>query len=138
LDGIQARNSFISNLNGAEVVQRLLEFRLEEKNDLPDVWVVRYQIIACDGHAFGFVAGTIQIASYEGCKPLNQLKTPPLEYHVDEKRIKEELVARGRRWASLCGVHHKLYGGRTECSQSDPASKLRATTVCCIPFHEIT
>ncbi|PMD64428.1 uncharacterized protein K444DRAFT_303930 [Hyaloscypha bicolor E] len=23
---------------------------------------------------------------------------------------------------------HKLYGGRTECSQSDPASKLRATT----------
>ncbi|KAI0329766.1 P-loop containing nucleoside triphosphate hydrolase protein [Cubamyces sp. BRFM 1775] len=60
---------------------------------------------------FGRVQSKIFIDHFSGTKKINTLPAYPLQYHRDSSALKEMLTERGRKWASLKGIHHVHYEG---------------------------
>ncbi|TFK89400.1 P-loop containing nucleoside triphosphate hydrolase protein [Polyporus arcularius HHB13444] len=63
------------------------------------------------GRAFGKHISTIYLRAFGGTQKINRLSVYPLSYHPDPDGLKAALVKRGRKWASLNGVHHIYYRG---------------------------
>jgi len=58
--------------------------------------------------AFGCVSMTIQMRlPTRGVVKITSLRAYPLEFHPDPAGLKENILARGKKWFSLIGVHHK-------------------------------
>ena len=60
---------------------------------------------------FGRVQSTWRIPYFEGVVKINTLPLYPIQYHSQETSLREALVARGRKWVELQGVHHAVYKG---------------------------
>jgi hypothetical protein len=60
-----------------------------------------------DGKIFGEVSTSVDIPKFRGCVCINTLKAFPLLYHSASSRIRAELIDCGRRYLSLCGMHHR-------------------------------
>ena len=60
---------------------------------------------------FGRARCTWRIPYFEGVVKVNTLPLYPIQYHSQEASLREALVARGRKWAELQGVHHAMYKG---------------------------
>ena len=58
--------------------------------------------------AFGKVRHTFML-SIDGTVKIKDLNIYPLEYHPDSEGLRRKLLARGKKWASLRGVHHMQY-----------------------------
>jgi hypothetical protein len=76
-----------------------------------DVWVIETHQISHDGDEYGYVRLTFTISRYEGYQALTDLRVFPLEYHPNCHTIRKRLVARGRKYLSLKGVHNRAYNG---------------------------
>ena len=48
---------------------------------------------------------------FGGTQKINGLSAYPIPYHPDPEGLKAMLIERGRKWASLNGVHHVHYHG---------------------------
>lgn len=64
-----------------------------------------------DGKIIGEVSTSIEIPKFRGCIHINRLDAFPLSYHSASSRIRAELIDCGRRFLSLCGMHHRHYRG---------------------------
>lgn len=60
-----------------------------------------------DDQVFGEALIDIPIVKFRGKKRISTLKSYPLRYHPDEKRIKAQLVERGRKVTSVLGAYHR-------------------------------
>ncbi|KAI0658105.1 P-loop containing nucleoside triphosphate hydrolase protein [Cubamyces menziesii] len=60
---------------------------------------------------FGRVQSKIFIENFSGTKKINTLPAYPVQYHRDCGALKEMLMERGKKWASLKGIHHVHYEG---------------------------
>ena len=60
---------------------------------------------------FGWVGHGVSIADFNGVEKISALSAFPIQYHPDTASIRAMLVARGRKWASLTGMHHVQYRG---------------------------
>ena len=60
-----------------------------------------------DGQVFGEASMDIPIVKFRGKKRISTLKGYPLRYHPDEKRMKTQLVERGRKFISMLGAYHR-------------------------------
>lgn len=89
-----------------ELVVRLIQMEM-----FVNKWQLTVETIQGDGKAFGIVRSHEFIDAYDDMKFLTDLKIYPLEYHKEKDRIREELIARGRKYVSLSGIHHRLYEG---------------------------
>ncbi|KAH7416737.1 P-loop containing nucleoside triphosphate hydrolase protein [Cadophora sp. MPI-SDFR-AT-0126] len=74
-------------------------------------WTLTAERIDHNGTDFGHVEEKIAIRPYDGYRPLQVLNAFPLEYHPEKDRIIEALVARGKSFISLMGIHHRWYSG---------------------------
>lgn len=63
------------------------------------------------GRAFGKYINIIYMRIFGGTQKINKLSVYPLVYHTDPDALKAALIQRGRKWASLNGVHHVYYRG---------------------------
>ena len=63
------------------------------------------------GRAFGTHTTKISIRMFGGTQKINRLSAYPISYHADPEGLKATLIKRGRKWASLNGVHHVYYRG---------------------------
>ncbi|EIW53206.1 P-loop containing nucleoside triphosphate hydrolase protein [Trametes versicolor FP-101664 SS1] len=61
--------------------------------------------------SFGRVETVIYIEPFSGTKKINTLAAYPLKYSYDPQGLREMLLERGRKWASLKGIHHVHYQG---------------------------
>lgn len=61
--------------------------------------------------SFGRVETVIYIEPFSGTKKINTLAAFPLKYSRDPEGLKEMLLERGRKWASMKGIHHVHYQG---------------------------
>ncbi|KAK1232480.1 hypothetical protein PQX77_004382 [Marasmius sp. AFHP31] len=59
----------------------------------------------------GKVQSTIVLPDFKGTIPMHELDAYPLKYHKDCHTIKERVLARGKGWVDLIGVHHKEFDG---------------------------
>ncbi|KAJ8089446.1 hypothetical protein PM082_014695 [Marasmius tenuissimus] len=59
----------------------------------------------------GKVQSTIVLPSFKGTIPMHELDAYPLRYHKDRDAVEERVLARGKKWVDLIGVHHKEFDG---------------------------
>ncbi|KAI9764600.1 MAG: hypothetical protein M1840_008329 [Geoglossum simile] len=64
-----------------------------------------------DGQKFGKNTQNLMIPYFPGTHPISELNAFPLDYHPDQKSVKERLLDRGRRFEQLRGQHYKTYKG---------------------------
>ncbi|TBU30370.1 P-loop containing nucleoside triphosphate hydrolase protein [Dichomitus squalens] len=78
---------------------------------------------ALKGRAFGRVQSKIVIFGFKGTEKINTLEAYPIQYHSDPEGLKALLLERGRKWASLKGIHHMLYTGTAALTANVGGSK---------------
>ena len=69
--------------------------------------------------AFGMSNRTLVLRAFTGTQKINRLGIFPMKYHPNPAHLRADLIRRGRKWASLCGVYHVYYrglGGRQTCN----------------------
>ncbi|KAF5688253.1 AAA family ATPase [Fusarium denticulatum] len=64
-----------------------------------------------DGKRFGYGNTSVEIDGFQGAKKIKSLPCYPLEYHHNEQKLRLDLIERGKKFASLSGVHYKSYKG---------------------------
>jgi hypothetical protein len=66
-----------------------------------------------DPNALGFfrTQTRVLLMPFEGTVKINSLDAYPIQYHPQEAEVKRTLIARGRKWAKLTGIHHMDYNG---------------------------
>jgi hypothetical protein len=64
-----------------------------------------------DGRVFGESATQLGIAKFRGVKRIDTLEAFPLEHHPSRIEMTKQLVACGRKFISLIGMHHRQYQG---------------------------
>lgn len=52
-----------------------------------------------------------EIGEFRGAKKITSLSSYPLQYHKNEQQIRKDLIERGKKFASLSGVHYKSHHG---------------------------
>ncbi|KAJ3517036.1 hypothetical protein NLJ89_g764 [Agrocybe chaxingu] len=75
-----------------------------ESVDLVDLPVTQTVVI-------GRVRTQVNIMAFGGTIKIDSLDAYPLKFHHDVEGLKKNLLERGRKWASLIGMHHKQYDG---------------------------
>ena len=60
---------------------------------------------------FGRVRSRVTIPMFKGTLPINSLDAYPIKYHPTPDELRKVLLDRGRKWATLCEVHHMHYKG---------------------------
>ena len=63
------------------------------------------------GKAVGRVNSRVIIPQFGGQLKINELDTYPIQFHANEAELRKILLARGRKWIGLKGVHHVQYRG---------------------------
>ncbi|KAG5757734.1 hypothetical protein H9Q72_014125 [Fusarium xylarioides] len=64
-----------------------------------------------DGKRFGYGNTSVEIDGFQGAKKIKSLTCYPLQYHHNEQKLRLDLIERGKKFASLSGVHYKSYKG---------------------------
>ena len=74
-------------------------------------YVLQCRYLDFNGKLLGEVISNLLIPEFRGAKPIKSLEAFPLKYHQEMIKVKSELIERGRRFASLKGIHHTAYQG---------------------------
>lgn len=69
------------------------------------------QYFEYDGKQFGYGRMMEEIGDFRGAKKITSLGSYPLKYHKNEEQIRKDLIERGKKFASLSGVHYKSHHG---------------------------
>lgn len=79
-------------------------------------WTLELELIDYDGTNFGYVDSGIYwlIRPYQNYKRIDELPIFPFEYHPNKEAISRALVARGKKFIGLQGVHHRYYEGAVQ------------------------
>ncbi|RDX52360.1 P-loop containing nucleoside triphosphate hydrolase protein [Lentinus brumalis] len=64
------------------------------------------------GKTYGRVQSRMFLAHFKGTVKINSLDVYPIDYHTNAGQLEMSLVARGKKWVSLRGVHHMQYAGQ--------------------------
>lgn len=64
-----------------------------------------------DGKIWGMGSMDCDVAAFKGARKITSLSCYPLQYHKDEKKVRKELIERGKKFVSLQGVHYKSHEG---------------------------
>jgi hypothetical protein len=64
-----------------------------------------------DGKSFGEAKAILELPEFFGSRPIDSLPVFPLAYHEDKETVNEKLVARGRKFGALSGMHYRFYKG---------------------------
>ncbi|KAF8892879.1 P-loop containing nucleoside triphosphate hydrolase protein [Infundibulicybe gibba] len=66
---------------------------------------------ATGGVRVGRVQNIILVKMFRGTVRIDTLDAYPIQYHPSEDILRKEVLARGKKWAGLTGVHHKQFNG---------------------------
>ena len=73
--------------------------------------------------SFGRVQSKILIPSFKGTVKIDSLEAFPIQYHHDPEGLKADLIERGKKWASMRGIHHMQYDGTAARTCTGPTGK---------------
>ncbi|KAF2814797.1 P-loop containing nucleoside triphosphate hydrolase protein, partial [Mytilinidion resinicola] len=94
--------------DGKEIIVRLVsmkgELRARDDMTVDGCWHIR-------GERFDYAYRDGKIQQYDGYRPLTELDWYPLEYHKDRHQITQKILARGKVYLSLAGIHYRYYDG---------------------------
>lgn len=74
-------------------------------------WVIDGRYLEYDGKAFGLGDHQVTVSSFKGHRKITSLSAYPLKYHKDPESIKEQLIARGKKFVALQGMNYRAQKG---------------------------
>jgi hypothetical protein len=89
---------------------RIVDTYYDESETAPCMGL-RADFVDFDGNNLGTRRIELAIPKYQGTRELNELGTIPLDLLDDASDLREELVARGRKFESYIGAHFLQYDG---------------------------
>ncbi|RYP62307.1 hypothetical protein DL771_009792 [Monosporascus sp. 5C6A] len=102
-------------IDGIEQLSRLRYIEADEVDDCSAnrlwSWDLSTEGVSWAGREFGLTGGFIEIKRFDGRRPVHELSAVPLQFHPERKRIREDLLKRGRRFISLFGRNYCFYDG---------------------------
>lgn len=78
-------------------------------NDANPYYTLNVKFLDWNGSYFGFANSALQLHYFTGSKRITDLKVFPARFLDDLEKVKERVVARGKKIVELAGVHHKSY-----------------------------
>jgi hypothetical protein len=88
-----------------------LNSSMELQTDCGVFYKLECENVDWDGRKFGKTHRNLMIPCFSGTHPISELNAFPLEYHSEQKMVKERLLDRGRRFEQLRGQHYKMFKG---------------------------
>ncbi|EFX04446.1 aaa family ATPase [Grosmannia clavigera kw1407] len=86
-----------------------------------------YYYFEYDGKRFGFGSMADEIGEFRGARKITSLPVYPLQYHKNEKELRERLITRGKKFVALSGVQYKSYEGMAYYKKKKAAVKVNIT-----------
>ncbi|KZV82213.1 P-loop containing nucleoside triphosphate hydrolase protein, partial [Exidia glandulosa HHB12029] len=102
---------------GEPVAHRLTSAEQHVDSRGATYWLIRAVYIEATGSRssnspkFGWSSVSFSIPEFKATVKIYSLPVYPLRFNPQEAEITAKIIARGKRWASLDGIHHMQYGG---------------------------
>jgi hypothetical protein len=64
-----------------------------------------------DGKVWGMGTMDVEILAFKGARKITSLSCYPLNFHRNESKLREELIARGKKFVALQGVNYRAMNG---------------------------
>lgn len=77
-----------------------------------------------DGKDFGLATVHGEVPAFSGARKITSLSCYPIRYHKNPEKAKQELVERGKKFASLQGMNYKTYAGMSYVKKEDRVLKI--------------
>jgi hypothetical protein len=96
---------------GTEVVCRVLKYERIETN-CALYWNITFEYVDWNGESCGYSTTSTKIGYFGGFRRVTALPVYPLSFEDDAQKIKERMIARGRRFEHLRGYHFMTCDGK--------------------------
>jgi hypothetical protein len=106
----QAGTMIFTTQDDQECAYKLID-SMEVQTNCRKFYQLECENIDWDGQKFGKNTRNLMIPCFSGTHPISELNAFPLDYHPDQKSVRERLLDRGRRFEQLRGQHYKMYKG---------------------------
>ncbi|KAI5780006.1 P-loop containing nucleoside triphosphate hydrolase protein [Geopyxis carbonaria] len=100
----------LSNSNGLRRAYRVKDAYYQQVNCVM-MLLVQAESINYDGSRYGTQTEKFGIEEFNSVKYFEELPVFPMKYCSTKDKIREKLIARGRKFASLAGQHYKTHAG---------------------------
>lgn len=77
----------------------------------PPGLVLNTEFVDFDGDDMGIRNASRMVAAFSGAQKITELYAYPLRWHRAEGQVRQQLIARGRRWEQHAGMHFRNYKG---------------------------
>jgi hypothetical protein len=77
------------------------------KTDCGDAFQMCLESIGNSGTNFGRAIENVDVYTFNGTRPINELNACPLSFHPEKETIRTTLVNRGKKYEALAGYHYK-------------------------------
>ncbi|EPE28706.1 P-loop containing nucleoside triphosphate hydrolase [Glarea lozoyensis ATCC 20868] len=95
-----------------DMICRFREMEIKKDSDTsPSYWRLKVEMLAWVGEELKYVLGRFHINKYDGYRPLTALDLYPLAYHPDTELVQRRVLARGKKYVTMFGVHHCFHDG---------------------------
>lgn len=74
-------------------------------------FTVMAKFVDWDGSRFGYSTETLRIDGFVGTRGITELPLYPAEFHPSHEEVKENAIARGRKFQDLAGIHYRAHSG---------------------------
>ncbi|KAI9729611.1 MAG: hypothetical protein M1818_008458 [Claussenomyces sp. TS43310] len=89
-----------------------VEYAEKQCNFIKGEWYdIEGKYLEYDGKTWGMGSMDVDVPGFKGARKITSLACYPLQYHKDEEKLREQLIARGKKFVSLQGVHYKYHEG---------------------------
>ncbi|KAJ9200595.1 hypothetical protein DTO164E3_1353 [Paecilomyces variotii] len=89
-----------------------IEYASKESSFMRGQWYsVEGRYLEYDGKSFGMGTMSADVGAFKGARKITSLACYPLKYHRDSEAIKQKLIERGKKFASLTGMNYRFHKG---------------------------
>ncbi|KAI1004728.1 hypothetical protein K3495_g3488 [Podosphaera aphanis] len=89
-----------------------VELAEKEYSFLKGEWYeIEGRYLEYDGKTWGMGTMSCEVPAFKGARKITSLSCYPLAYHKDEKKLRVDLIERGKKFVSLQGVQYKSHEG---------------------------
>ncbi|RDW80898.1 hypothetical protein BP5796_05596 [Coleophoma crateriformis] len=97
--------------SGVDTLHRLRDMTKVTLFQQPQYWRLQTEVLVYEGKDLRFVSENFDIAEYSGYRPLTEHELFPLEYHKDQKSIRDTVLQRGKKYTEYLGIQYCMYEG---------------------------
>jgi hypothetical protein len=95
-----------------DTICRFREMEIQKGSaTIPRHWVLKVESLAWVGEELRYIFHRVRINKYDGYRPLTTLDLYPLAYDPDTELVKSRVLARGKKYVTMFGIHHCFHDG---------------------------